>query len=361
MNAVAIAQARGEFVERVRAHSRVLAVGAGTKSRLMEVPGQYQRVSTLSLSGIVQYDPAEYTITALAGTRISDLHAVLARHGQYLPVDPLFARAGATLGGSAAAGTNGPGRFRFGGMRDFILGVEFMDGAGRLLRAGGKVVKNAAGFDLPKFLIGSLGRFGVITEITCKVFPRPEAALTVRFPAKNPKAAVEIFTRASNSRWEVDALDRDPSGDVLVRLAGPSRALPLLAQEILSHWPGQILADTEAQAAWSSLTEASWAHPGGVVIKIVLTPPLVIPLAEQLARVDDARLHVSAGGNVAFVSFPSESQARMVDELLQRLSLSAITLRGKVPLWMGCQSSWKIARAVKHALDPEERFPSLEE
>ena len=75
-----------------------------------------------------------------------------------------------------ASGLSGPGRFRFGGLRDFLIGVQFVDGTGKLVRSGGKVVKNAAGFDLPKFMVGSLGRFGILTELSFKVFPAPDDA-----------------------------------------------------------------------------------------------------------------------------------------------------------------------------------------
>src|SRR4029079_10168517 len=127
--------------------------------------------------------PSEFTFTALAGTPIKEIVHALGERGQYLPFDPMLVDSGATLGGTIASGLSGPGRFRFGGVRDFILGVQFVDGMGRLLRMGGKVVKNSAGFDVPKFLTGSLGRFGLITEATFKVFPRPENYLTVLLDA----------------------------------------------------------------------------------------------------------------------------------------------------------------------------------
>ena len=165
-----------ELAEAVRSQPRVLAVGARTKPRLSQVPDDFALVSTLGLRGIVEYEPEEFTFTALAGTSVREIGQALAEKGQYLPFDPMWLEAGATLGGTVAAGFSGPGRFRFGGVRDFILGVRFVDGLGRLLRMGGKVVKNCAGFDLPKFFVGSLGRFGVLAEITFKVFPRPPRA-----------------------------------------------------------------------------------------------------------------------------------------------------------------------------------------
>ena len=134
---------------------------------------------------------SEFTFTALAGTPVREIAAALAERGQYLPFDPMLREAGATLGGTVAAGLSGPGRFRYGGLRDFILGVRFVDGEGRLLRLGGKVVKNAAGFDLPKFFVGSLGRFGVLAEMTFKVFPKRgrDAHAAARCPGSRRESA----------------------------------------------------------------------------------------------------------------------------------------------------------------------------
>ena len=138
----------GELADAVRSAPRIVATGAGTKPRLVPTSGAFTRLSTSQLRGIVEYDSSEFTFTALAGTPVRDIVAALGEKGQNLPFDPWLVEAGATLGGTVAAGLSGPGRFRFGGLRDFILGVRFVDGTGRLLRMGGKVVKNAAGFDL---------------------------------------------------------------------------------------------------------------------------------------------------------------------------------------------------------------------
>ena len=239
-------------------------MGGGTKPRLSAA--EAVKVSTTSLRGIVEYEPSEFTFTALAGTPLREIAAALAERGQYLPFDPMFVEAGATLGGTLASGVSGPGRFRFGGLRDFILGVQFVDGAGRLLRMGGKVVKNAAGFDLPKFFTGSLGRFGFLIEVTFKVFPRPSAQLTLKLEAPSPEAAVQIFNTAGKARWEPDTLDWLPDEPALaLRLAGPQAALPSLSQEILARWPGRSLRSEEADALWKNLGECTWANPGAYI------------------------------------------------------------------------------------------------
>ena len=138
-----------ELCDAIRAHPRVLAVGARTKPRLSQCDENVALISMRRLSGIVEYDPGEFTFTALAGTPLREIRDALAARGQYLPFDPPLVESGATIGGTVAAGLSGPGRFRYGGVRDFILAVQFADGTGQLLRGGAKVVKNAAGFDSP--------------------------------------------------------------------------------------------------------------------------------------------------------------------------------------------------------------------
>jgi glycolate oxidase FAD binding subunit len=349
-----------ELAEAVRATPRVLALGAGTKPRLSKVDAV--KVSTTRLTGVTEYEPSEFTFTALAGTPVRDIAATLAGRGQYLPFDPPLAAAGATLGGTVASGLSGPGRFRFGGIRDFILGVRFVDGAGRLLRMGGKVVKNAAGFDLPKFFVGSLGRFGVLGEITFKVFPRPVSALTVRLPVADAAAAVDIFTGAANSRWEPAAIDLLPDGkSVCIRLGGPASALTELSREILARWPGEILSDADADTVWTDLREFLWRHPDGMLAIAVLTPSVWPLLAQELSQLDDARVHVSAGGNLVFISLPGVGPSGGLDESLRKLGLSGMTLRGNTPLWLGVRSQTRIATGVKTALDPHNRFPGLDD
>ncbi len=350
MNALLSPTTLAELADAVRSAPRILAVGARTKPRLSAAAPDVTLVSTLGLSGITEYQPDEFTFTALAGTPLSEIAATLAARGQYLPFDPLLLTAGATLGGTLGAGLSGSGRFRFGGQRDFILGVRFVDGTGRLLRLGGKVVKNAAGFDLPKFFVGSLGRFGVFGELTFKVFPRPASTLTLRLPVADAPAATALLNTAAGARWEIDALDLLPAADAIaVRLAGPESALPILAAEILTRFPGEILSAAAADALWSDLRELRWTFADGPLLKLALTPA---QLPELVARVRalSGRLHVTAGGNAALVSLPAPTAS---------LGLPALTLRGPGPLWLDAPAPPAIHAAVKTALDPHNRFPSL--
>ncbi|MSU36624.1 MAG: FAD-binding protein [Pedosphaera sp.] len=349
-----------ELVDAVRSTQRLLAVGAETKPRLSSVDAT--KLSMEGLRGIVEYDPGEFTFTALAGTAVREIVAALAERGQYMPFDPMLLDASSTLGGVVASGLSGPGRFRFGGIRDFILGVRFVDGDGRLLRLGGKVVKNAAGFDLPKFFVGSLGRFGVLAEMTLKVFPRPSSTLTLRLDANSIEAATSILLGAAGRRWELDALEIPPGElRVALRLAGPPPALQSIASEILSQWDGQIMARDDSMALWASLGEFAWTHRDGVLAKVVLAPTQLARLHHSLRTLEDIRIHVSAGGNVAFVSLAASVFVPDLDARLRDLGLSGMTLRGIGPLWLGHRRVTQIEGAVKEALDPKNRFPSLDE
>lgn len=306
-----------ELREAVLSAPRVLAVGAGTKPRLCAA--EAVKITTRDLRGITEYDPGEFTFSALAGTPVREIIDALSEEGQYLPFDPLLVGAGSTIGGVVASGLAGPGRFRYGGARDFILGVRFVDGLGRLLRLGGKVVKNAAGFDIPKFLVGSLGRFGAIGEVTFKVFPKPGSTLTLTKPYES-----EELIRIARGRFEADALDVLPGGEtMLVRLAGPGRAIEALAREI----GGEIVDG----GVWDRVRETPWGF------KSALAP------GEGAAF---RQAHLSCGGDVAF---SIESPAH------------GLALRGGGPLWIGGRKRFEIEDRVKEALDPQHRFPSLDD
>ncbi|HVU35396.1 MAG TPA: FAD-binding protein [Opitutaceae bacterium] len=344
-----------ELVDAVRSAPRVIAVGAGTKERLSRVTGEAVRLSTAGLSGMVEYEPSEFTFTALAGTPIRQIAALLAERGQYLPFDPLLVLAGATLGGTVAAGLSGPGRLRYGGLRDFILGVRFVDGRGRLLRLGGKVVKNAAGFDVPKFLVGSAGRFGVMVELSFKVFPRPRATRTLRLEAPDAMAKRDLLMAIVAGRWEIDALDAAVGeAAVFARLAGPPEALDPLAADVLARWPGTVMTAGDANFLWQSVTELRWAHTGGTVVKVALTPASVPEFLAVVQRQPEGRGWISAAGNAGYVSLPLGAP-------LPAWEWPAVTLRGEGPCWGGPQPRYEAMRAVKAALDPDGRFPGLDD
>ena len=185
--------------------------GGGSKPALSTPPSNVALLEMSAVAGIVAYESSEFVFTALAGTPVAEIAAELEQHNQYLPFDPMLVERGATLGGVVAANTAGPGRHRFGGVRDFLLGVRFVDGQGQLIRGGGKVVKNAAGFDFPKLMVGSLGRLGVLVELSFKVFPRPPAYATLQATYPSLDAGVAALCNLLSAPLDLEALDLEVS------------------------------------------------------------------------------------------------------------------------------------------------------
>ncbi len=344
-----------EVAEAVRSHGRIVAVGGRTKRGL----GHWEGATVIEMggvSGITEYQSSEYTFTALAGTRVSEVEAVLAEKGQYLPFDPLWVEAGATLGGTVASGMSGPGRFRYGGLRDFLLGVEFVDGEGSLVRSGGRVVKNAAGFDLPKFLVGSLGSFGVLTEVTFKVFPKAVASATLRVGCADAGMAVERVVALASGRLEVEAIEYG-AGAVWVRIGAPGKALEALCGEVEGLWPGEVerLGGNEAGEFWRSLREMEWARKKDCLVKVPVTPSRVAGLEEAMGG---CVRHYGVGGAVGWLAF-GQGELGEVDAGLAALGLRGLLLGAEGRRWIGKKRESEITGAVKRALDPVGRFPGV--
>src|SRR5579859_516912 len=201
----------GDAIRAAVAAGQCLMVrGGGTKWSIGAVPNiQAVIMETGALCGISEYDPGELTITAGAGTPLNEIVDALGKHGQYLPFDPLFVDLdlNATLGGTVGAGLSGPRRLRYGGLRDFIIGIHYLNADGVLVHSGGKVVKNAAGYDFSKLFCGSLGTLGILTQVSFKVFPQPQASETL-IAGLNTAADVQTFLQAAlRSKVEISAAE----------------------------------------------------------------------------------------------------------------------------------------------------------
>ena len=337
-----------EVIEVVRAHARLLPVGGGTKPQLGPIHENTHRLDLRRLTGITEYQSSEYTFTARAGTPLQEIHETLGGKGQYLPFDPLWPEAGATLGGTVAANAAGPGRLRFGGLRDFIIGVRLVDGRGQVIRGGGKVVKNAAGFDLPKLMVGGLGRWGVMTEICCKVFPKPIAWSSREWVFSDHESALAKALELSRSRFEPDAIEYLPAECRLVlRMGGPAESLPALNNAVGGE-------NGPDDTWWRQRKEFTWANDSKALIRIATSPRQVVPLLNALAADSDARTQVSAAGNTVWVNTGEVSQ---LDEILGSLQLTGLVHRGpSTALWLGHKSDQKIDAALQAVFDPEHRF-----
>ncbi|MBW7900882.1 MAG: glycolate oxidase subunit GlcE [Rhodocyclaceae bacterium] len=255
-----------EWADRVRdaaeRQGKLRIRGGGSKDFYGGAPAG-ETFDTAGFRGIVAYEPTELVVVARAGTPLAELEAALAEQGQCLPFEPphfgypavlgATAGSGATVGGMVAAGLSGPRRATVGAVRDYVLGVRLIDGRGELLAFGGQVMKNVAGYDVPRLMAGSLGTLGLIAEVSLKVLPLPVAVRTLRFSIDEATALSRL------NEWGGRPLPLAASvwheGALTVRLAG-ARAAIEAAQAALG---GEVVADDVAAAFWQSVREQT--HP----------------------------------------------------------------------------------------------------
>ncbi len=336
-------------------HPRVRVYGGATKAALAATRNGDTPLELTAIAGLLEYEPSEFVFTAWAGTSISEVQTRLAEHGQYLPFDPLLVEGGATLGGTVAAGVNGPGRYRYGGIRDFLLGVRFINGAGEIVHAGGKVVKNSAGFDIPKLMVGSLGELGVLVEVSFKVFPKPEAYATVRLECPLLNDALNVIQSLYVSPLDIDSFDLQPTPtgvNVWLRLAGLKSALPRRIDRLRSTIGGGEVIDDD-QSVWQDVRELKWLPPDWSLVKVPVTPQR-IPALDQALPVTALRRY-SSGGQVAWIALADRPE--VLDPILAAQALSGLVLIGHTErLRLGVRMGETFERRVKEALDPLRRF-----
>lgn len=357
-------------------------------------------LSLARLNTIVAHEPADLTVTVQAGVTLGDLQRCLGEHDQCLPLDPACSDE-ATIGGIVAAGASGPSRFRYGTSADMLLGMRAVAATGEPMKAGGRVVKNVAGYDLTRLFVGSLGTLGVLTELTFKVWPRlPERAMVVGWcesceQAQQVAAAlvasqlepafVELLNGRSLGRADHWPLSTDDGGSAAV-IAGfwgtdaetsyqltEAKALFL---ETGARPEGVRGEDERAARLWlRTLVPRIGGGPAGLVtMKLsVLSSDVakVISKAGQLAGDFGWRCaaQAHAGNGIVYVIVeapspidePFERVAGLCEELraeTQRLGGWAIIERGPVAVkklagvWGNTGAQWELMASIKRAFDP---------
>ena len=237
----------GGRIREAAAHQTRLAIrGGGSK----QFYGNATEAATLEIgdyAGIVDYQPRELTLTARAGTRLEVIEALLANNNQMLPFEPPHFASGATLGGCVATGLSGPRRPYAGAVRDAVLGVKLMDGRAQVLRFGGQVIKNVAGYDVSRLQVGAMGTLGLLLEVTVKVLPLPECEHTLMLEMPADKA-VETM-----NQWAASPLPLSGTvwraGHLYVRLSGTESAVAAATRNI----GGEPIPD--GPGFWQSLRE----------------------------------------------------------------------------------------------------------
>ncbi|MDM7325394.1 MAG: FAD-binding protein [Thermus sp.] len=336
-----------EVQEAVRTYPRLRPKGGGTKPALSS-PREGETLLNLSgLRGILEYAPEEFVFTAYAGTPLKEIEATLRAHGQYLPFHPPMAAQGATLGGTVAAGLSGPMRMRFGGLRDFILGVRFVDGEGRPVRGGGKVVKNAAGFPFHRLMVGSLGAFGVMVELSFKVFPYPRATRTLRVGFSKPEEALAALEGLRTLPLDLLALDLVPPATLEMRIGGfpesLGRRLKRL-QDVLKR-EGEVLAEDEAH--WERVRDLAFLQESPIWVKV----PSRLDLIPTLEGLPLGPRRYMAGGDLLYAGLQPHGLKALRDRGIPHL-----VLKGSQEVLFPSPPEAFFA-AIKRALDPKGRFP----
>lgn len=255
-----------EHVTTARASYRPIEIVGGGTKRFYGNPMQASdsnafRLEMRELDGVVRYEPSELVLTAWAGTRLQEINDLLAQHNQVLAFDPPMFGPASTLGGVVAAGLSGPSSFGYGPLRHFVLGARLLDAQGRVLRFGGEVMKNVAGYDVSRLLAGSMGMFGAIVEVSIKVLPRPAYDITCLLELSEA-SALAVCREFRTSAWPVKAAAWIPSqwgpesgnavsGVLGVRLAGAQAAVDH-ARDALG---GEVIETDAASQWWAALRE----------------------------------------------------------------------------------------------------------
>jgi glycolate oxidase FAD binding subunit len=350
-----------EMQELVRRSRHVHIVGNRTKSGLHAVDQSVTSISTHALRGIVSYDPQEFVVSLQSGTLVADAIELLGNEGQYLPFDPLLADRGATMGGTVASNAAGSGRFRFGGVRDFLIGVRFIDGRGNCIRGGGQVVKNAAGFDYPKLMVGSRGTLGLIYELTFKVFPRPESYMTVLASFSRCDEALLQMNRLTASPMDVEAIDLVPlelgnrGYELAVRIGGIESSLANRIDRLRESMPAsKVLRDHHDEAYWRSVSNLEWVGKTSPLVKLPTTPHEIMEMDARLTQMQIDRRYC-VGGNVAWIA--TEEGTEWKHGWKHACGPGQFFYCGSKSVAADKQAEpGPFGKALKRALDPESKF-----
>jgi glycolate oxidase FAD binding subunit len=363
----------------VQAREPLAIVGNGTKSGMLRPVQAARSLSTRNLTGITLYSPNELIVNARAGTPLSQIEAALAEHGQHIIAEPPDAAGPQTLGGVVATNLSGPRRVAWGAMRDHVLGVRAVTGHGEAIHSGGRVLKNVTGLDLCKLLTGSHGTLGVITEVTLKVLPAPEAVGTLAVPGCAAAAGVAILSAALGSPYSVsaaawlpaEAAARIPAlasfrdSVALARIedfaASVAYRIGRLRDELAAQG-GELLDDAASRAVWRAVRDRVplAAREDEAVWRVSVRPSSGPPVLRSVADACGARGYLDWGGGLVWLAGPASATAHVAVQTAARAAGGTwMLVDGPETLRVAAEvippepePLARITRRVKAALDP---------
>ncbi len=306
-----------EVADVIRSANNGLHVqGGGTRS--IGVTNAQDVLSMRALSGIELYEPGALTLVAKAGTPISEINATLDEQGQMLAFEPidhrlmLGTRGDPTIGGAVAGNVSGPRRIAAGACRDFLLGVRFVDGQGRALQNGGRVMKNVTGYDLVKLMAGSYGTLGAITEVSLKVLPKPETEVTIFLTDVDPDQAVRVMSKAMNTPFDISGafygpFDRNETTKLCLRIEGRAISVKYRMDELMkllsADGTPQVEADRDAsQAIWADIRDMKMVSDAPFVARSSIRPSQATEFIQTQTRVCSATNYLDWAGGLVWTA-----------------------------------------------------------
>ena len=343
--------------------------GGGSKLGWGRVPSRVDLViGTEKLNRLLAHRHGDMTVTAQAGMPLAELNRRLAEHRQVLPIESAFEPA--TIGGIVATNDSGPTRHRFGTPRDLLIGVTLAMTDGRLVKAGGTVVKNVAGYDLGKLVSGSHGTLAAIVDATFKLLPIPLASTTLVATYADGNALAHDVTVLSGSQVELSAFDMSVSNEgrwiLLMRMASSPAATAAQAAEarrLLTSTPAAVTGDEE-RSLWEEQIRAPWAD-GGTVVRLSWLPSKLPAVAALISRIDQSACQVSTftgraiGSGLLRLEGADSAIAAAVGVLRQSDDVGHVVvlratpgLKSQVDVWGSAPGTLDVARMLKHKFDP---------
>jgi glycolate oxidase FAD binding subunit len=389
-----LTELRDQIAGALAAQEPVELLAGGSKRGLGRPVQTAHQLDLTRLAGIRDYAPSELVLTAGAGTPLSEIERALDEAGQMLAFEPPDWRgllgsggqdgAGPTLGGVLACNLSGPRRIKAGAARDHFLGFRAVSGRGEIFKAGGKVIKNVTGYDLPKLMAGSYGTLAALEEVTVKVLPRPETVETMLFTNIEPTAAGHLMTAALGSPHEVSGaaylptgvtmplpLSTADQGTVALRLEGPAQSVEFrrdsLIREHRTAGATEVLSGSEAIALWRDITEAAplSGFASHAVWRVSVAPARGPELGQAISRALDAVWFLDWGGGLlwAAVADTGDAGAEVIRAAIRgpggrdtghaALVKGSPALRGAVAVFEPQPGPFAaLSRRVKNAFDP---------
>jgi glycolate oxidase FAD binding subunit len=241
------------------------------------------------------------------------------------------------------------------------MGIRLVDGTASVVTGGGRVVKNAAGYDLPKLMVGSGGFLGPIVELTLKIFPRPAIESSLRIKVADFPTAISLQSTLARSAVELTALDLLPDATLLVRIGGEKSAVAISLDRIeniaTQHAPSAVVERCgQDDSLWRPLLDASWLAADDRLVRVPLPPVKLAELERSLAETMVPRRY-SVAGNLAWVRWPAARPLAQLDELLHCHGIGGTVLIGQASQYrLGVRGNASINARIKSALDPSGKF-----